>query len=75
MQDLDQPSARSFVIEEDINEAFENAYYPPKRTKKKWAALFHAKTYWNALGFKDLDDNKLSVRKLESHAIEASRIR
>ena len=63
------------MIDDDSADAFENAYYPPMKTKKKWSAIFHPKTYWTALGFKDIDDNRLNARKLESYAIEASRIR
>ena len=69
------PVVQSFSIDDDIADAFENAYYPPKRTRKKWQAIYHPKTYWKALDFKDIDDNKLGVKKLESYAIDASKVR
>jgi len=75
LQNPEAQTAEGFDIEEDCAEAIENAPYPPRQTKKRWQALFHPKTYWNALGFKDLEDNKLNARKLEEYAIKASQMR
>ena len=48
---------------------------PPKKSKKKWKPLFHPKSYWKELGFKDLPSHVLSIRKLRAHAKDAVRAR
>jgi len=69
--DLQRPGphqAEGFNIDEDCTEALENAPRPPRPNQKPWRPFFHPKAYWKELGFKDLEDNKLSVQKLKAHA-------
>ena len=48
---------------------------PPKKSKIKWKPLFHPKSYWKELGFKDLSSHVLNTRKLRAHAKDVVRAR
>ena len=56
----------------NINESLEA---PPKKSKIKWKPLFHPKSYWKELGFKDLSSHILNTRKLRAHAKDVVRAR